>query len=115
VEWDLYFGATSLGVSGSYEQDVRKDFLPLAHERRCGLAYWDDLEGKSFNKTTSVRVNKAKVEEPTASISAGSWQDAVDKSLELVFALHHQELALEEKNAKPLKDEPRQALIAPWR
>lgn len=58
---------------------------------------------------TSVDVDKAKIAEARAILSAGSARETIDKSLEIVIALHHQQAVLAEMKANPLTDEHRTA------
>lgn len=58
---------------------------------------------------TSVDVDKAKIEEAKAILSVGSAREAIDKSLEIVIALHHQQAVLREMKASPLTEEHRTA------
>lgn len=58
---------------------------------------------------TSVDVDKAKIEEAKAILSASSARETIDKSLEIVIALHHQQGVLQEMKANPLTEEHRMA------
>lgn len=60
---------------------------------------------------TSVDVDKAKIEEAKAILSAGSAREAIDKALDVVLALHHQRLVLDEMKANPLTSEHRRATV----
>ncbi|WP_411731795.1 hypothetical protein [Paeniglutamicibacter sp.] len=60
---------------------------------------------------TSVDVDKAKIEEAKAILSAGSARETIDKALDVVLALHHQRLVLDEMKANPLTSEHWRATI----
>lgn len=63
---------------------------------------------------TSVDVDKAKIEEAKQILAVGSAREAIDKSLEIVIALRHQQSVLEEMKASPLTDEQRSAQVADY-
>jgi hypothetical protein len=63
---------------------------------------------------TSVDVDKSKIEEAKAILSVGSAREAIDKSLEIVIALHHQQMVLEEMKANPLGEEHRSASVVDY-
>ncbi|MHA7178010.1 hypothetical protein ACX80D_15295 [Arthrobacter sp. Sr24] len=58
---------------------------------------------------TSVDVDKAKIAEARAILSAGSARETIDKSLEIVIALHNQQAVLAEMKVNPMTDEHRVA------
>lgn len=60
---------------------------------------------------TSVDVDKNKIAEARRILSAGSARETIDKSLEIVIALHHQQAVLEEMKASPLTDDHRSASV----
>ncbi|EMY33920.1 hypothetical protein D477_012355 [Arthrobacter crystallopoietes BAB-32] len=63
---------------------------------------------------TSVDVDKAKIEAAKAILSAGSARETIDKSLEIVIALHNQQKVLEEMKAVPLTQEHRAASVVEY-
>ncbi|GAA1355738.1 hypothetical protein GCM10009596_03570 [Arthrobacter rhombi] len=63
---------------------------------------------------TSVDVDKSKIEEAKQILAVGSAREAIDKSLEIVIALRHQQSVLEEMKASPLTDEQRSAQVADY-
>ena len=60
---------------------------------------------------TSVDVDKGKIAEAKAILSAGSAREAIDKALDIVLALHHQKLVMDEYEGQPLTAEHRRATV----
>lgn len=53
----------------------------------------------------------AKIEEAKAILSVGSACEAIDKALDILSALHHQWLVLDEMKSSPLISEHRRATV----
>lgn len=63
---------------------------------------------------TSVKVGKSKVDEVKVILSAASAREAVDRSLQIVIALHQQQRVLEELKSSPLTDLHRMASLVEY-
>lgn len=59
----------------------------------------------------SVKVDKSKIEEVKAILSASSAREAAERSLQFVIALHKQQEMLAAMKATPLLDEHRSASV----